>query len=44
MKFNVLHILDIIPVTCEFKWLVLESLYALDSANAIFQKIGKRLK
>ena len=43
MKTNVLYILDMIPWTGEFKWFVIESFYALDSANVNLWKIKKRL-
>ena len=43
MKANLLYILDIIPWTVEFKWFVIESFSALDSANVNISNIKKCL-
>ena len=41
MMANVLYILDIISGPVEFKWFVIEIVYAADSANFNFSKIRK---
>ena len=41
MMANVLYILDIISGPVEFKWFVVEIVYAADSANVNFSKIRK---
>ena len=38
---NVLYILDIISGPVEFKWFIVEIVYAADSANVNFSKIRK---